>query len=277
MSGFDFGSDDADDPRADGGSAFDATADAADTAVSPAEPAPLDDPGSLGSPDADDPLASDGVADGERSSAGHADAGSGESAGVGTDLLYAGEAVEATLPVANGRLVATSHRVLAYAPDSGERATLRDVHLVNVEDVRRSSSGFDWLVRPIAYCVVGGLAMVLGGSLVSFDAMSTTMPEGAGATGVGGLLSMVGGVLSVLGFVDDFLRVVGALTLLVGAALMGVYAYTRGHEVVVEAEGEADTLRVDAGDAARDAVERFRADAGVETEDGGRLNRLVGR
>ncbi|MFC7071188.1 hypothetical protein [Halobaculum lipolyticum] len=261
MGGFDF-DDGADDHATDGGPAFAAAADAADTVVSPAEPAPLADPGSLGSDDAS------GGAD--RAAVDAVDA-------VDATLLYAGETPRATLPVANGHLVATSHRVLAHAPDSDGRATLRTVHRVNVEEVRLSATGVDWLVRPIAYCVIGGLAMVLGGSLVSFDAMSTTMPEGAGATGVGGLLSMVGGVLAVLGFVDDALRVVGALSLLVGAALMGVYAYTRGSEVVVETEGETPTLRVDAGDADDDAVERFRAEAGLENGDTGRLKRLVGR
>lgn len=259
MGGFDFDDDGADDPAAGGGSAFDTDADPAGTVVSPAEPAPLDDADSPGSDDA----------------SGGADRATVDA--VDATLLYAGETPRATLPVANGHLVATSHRVLAHAPDSDERATLRAVHRVNVEEVRLSATGFDWLVRPIAYSVLGGLAMVLGGSLVSFDAMSTTMPEGAGATGVGGLLSMVGVVLSVLGFVDDALRVVGALSLLVGAALMGVYAYTRGSEVVVETEGETDTLRVAAGDADDDAVERFRAAAALENEDAGRLKRLVGR
>ncbi|MFC7097946.1 hypothetical protein [Halobaculum marinum] len=269
MSGFDFERDDPDarDDPEPGPTETDTTADSgvsfaadADTVVSPAEPVPL--------PDDLDP-------DATRSSP--ASAGDGPGGPVDDTLLYAGEEPQADLSVADGRLVATSHRVLAYAPDDDERATLRDVHRVNVREVRLSSTGTDWLVRPIAYCVLGGLAMVLGGSMVSFDAMSTTMPEGAGATGVGGLLSMIGGVLSVLALVDDLLRVGGALTLLVGAALLGVYAYTRGREVVVKTEGEADTLRVDAGDADGDAVERFRAKAELERASGGRLKQLFRR
>ncbi|SHG48506.1 hypothetical protein [Halobaculum gomorrense] len=273
MGGFDFGGD-ADDDRdpttGDGGVAFGADgADDADTVVSPAEPSPLTDPGSLGSTD---------------DASGAAGRGGDARATSGTDsvesLLYAGEEVRASLPVADGRLVATSHRVLAFAPDADpdERATLRAVHRVNVTDVSPSSTATDWLVRPIAYAVGGGLAMVLGGSMVSLDSMRATTPEGAGAAGLGGLLSMVGSVLSVLSLVDDVLRVLGALSLLLGAALMGVYAATRGREVVVETEGEADTLRLDAAGVDDDAVDRFRADAEIGGErSSGRLARLFGR
>ncbi|QZP37183.1 hypothetical protein [Halobaculum magnesiiphilum] len=281
MGGFDFGgdADDDRDPPADDGVSFGADGtDGADTVVSPAEPSPLDDPGSLGS-------TRDSVSDRDRSGERPDDAG-----GDGTvptaesdpvePLLYAGEEVRASLPVADGRLVATSHRVLAHAPqaDPEKRATLRAVHRVNVTDVSPSSTATDWLVRPIAYTVIGGLAMVLGGSMVSLDSMSATTPDGAGATGVGGLLSMVDGVLSVLSLVDDALRVAGAVSLLLGVALMGVYAGTRGREVVVETEGEADTLRVDAGGVDDDAIERFRAEAGVGDErTSGTLQRLFGR
>ncbi|MFC6787487.1 hypothetical protein ACFQFH_16985 [Halobaculum halobium] len=288
MSGFDFEGDADDDrdrpadghdgsavePPTDGGSFG---ADGADTVVSPAEPSPLDDPDSLGSTDhvvsgGDGDVAS-GVAAGDRA------VGAPASDPVESHL-YAGEEVRADLPAADGRLVATSHRVLAYAPhaDPDERATLRGVHRVNVTAVSPSSTATDWLVRPIAYAVVGGLAMVLGGSTVSLDSMNAATPEGAGAAGLGGLLSMVGGVLSVLSLVDDALRVGGALVLLLGVALMGVYLATRGREVVVETEGDADTLRLDADGIDDGAIERFRTEAGVEEERStGTLARLLGR
>ncbi|UIP00538.1 hypothetical protein Hbl1158_04025 [Halobaculum sp. CBA1158] len=241
-----------------GGFDFDSAAADADTAVSPAEPEPLDDLDS------------------------HADAHAPTHDGVDARLdalLYAGEKRRASLPVATGHLVATDHRVLAYAPDANpdERATLRAVHRVNVTDVSLSSSGADWLVRPVAYAVLGGLAMVIAGSVVSFDSMSASMPDSAGATGVGGLLSMIGGVLSVLSLVDDLLRVVGALSLLVGAGLLGAYARSRGGEVAVETEGEADTLRVAAGDADSEALARFRADAGLADGDGKNTEHIAGR
>lgn len=236
MGGFDFGGD--------------TTADA-DTVVSPADPEPLSDLDSHTDT--------------------HASASDGADASVDA-MLYAGEEVRASLPIANGRLVATSHRLLAYAPDTDERATLRAVHRVNVTDVSVTPNGADWLVRPTAYAVIGGLAMVVGGSVVSFDAMGTEMPSSAGAAGIGGLLSMIGGLLSVLAMVDDALRVLGSLSLLVGVALMGVYLFTRGRDVVVETEGDADTLRVAAGDVDTEAVERFVADAGLDAgDDEGRL------
>jgi len=280
MGGFDF-EDDVDDRDGDrpddAGVQFGADdAGGADTVVSPAEPSPLDGPGSLGST-AD--VASGGAEGDDRPAAGDGAGGPPDSDPVEAHL-YAGEEVRAGLPVADGRLVATSHRVLAYAPDADpdERATLRAVQRVNVTDVSPSSTATDWLVRPIAYTVIGGLAMVLGGSMVSLDSMSATTPDSAGATGVGGLLSMIGGVLSVLSLVDDFLRVAGALSLLLGAALLGVYAATRGREVVVETEGEVDTLRLGAGDVDDDAVARFRAEVGVDDEpSSGALARLFGR
>jgi len=108
--------------------------------------------------------------------------------------------------------------------------------------------------------------------------MGASMPDSAGATGVGGLLSMIGGALSMLSVVDDALRVTGAFALLLGVALMGVYVATRGREIVVETEGEADTLRVPAGDVDDDAIERFRTAVGVDDERaGGTLRRLLGR
>ena len=235
MSGFEFG--DGDDEAAGDG----ADADAREVAAATAEP--LDD---LGSHTDAHPPASDG-------SEAFVDA-----------LLYAGEEERASVAVANGRLVATSHRLLAYAPDADERATLRSVHRVNVADVSPSSTAADRLIRPTAYALVGGLAMVAAGSLVPFDSMNAGTPGAAGATGIGGLLSTIGGLLSVLAVVDDALRVVGAVALLVGAALSGLYAYTRSNEVVVETEGEAETLRVDAGDADAAAVEEFRSEAGFD-------------
>lgn len=290
MSGFDFEDDvdNRDSDRPDGGAVqFGADdADGVDTVVSPAEPSPLENPGSLGSTD---DAASGGAESDDRPDADAVEgAVAGTAAGDGIDpatsrdqiepLLYAGEEVRAGLPVADGRLVATSHRVLAHTPAADERATLRAVQRVNVTDVSSSSTATDWLVRPIAYTVIGGLAMVLGGSMVSFDSMSASMPDSAGATGVGGLLSMIGGVLSVLSLVDDALRVAGALSLLLGAALLGVYAATRGREVVVETEGEADTLRLDAGGVDDDAIARFRGEVGIDDEpSSGALARLFGR
>ncbi|WP_277553755.1 hypothetical protein [Halobaculum limi] len=259
MAGFDFGGDTTDDTGPDAAAA-DAPPSApptADTVVSPADPEPLADHDSLADSHPSDSDAADGTDP-------HVDA-----------MLYAGEEACASLPIANGTLVATTHRLLAYAPDADERATLRSVHRVNVTDVSVTPNGHDWLVRPTAYAVIGGLAMVVGGSVVSFDAMNTEMPQSAGAAGIGGLLSMIGGLLSVLSMVDDALRVLGSLSLLVGVALMGLYLYTRGHDVVVETEGEADTLRVAAGDADSAEVERFVADAGLDDgDDEGDLFRL---
>ncbi|QZY00237.1 hypothetical protein [Halobaculum rubrum] len=294
MGGFDLGDDGDDDhdrPNDAGVQPGDDGAGDADTVVSPAEPSPLEDPDSLGS--TRESASGDGGDDGSGTPVATHDAASddatpGTAASDDADptpdtariepLLYAGEEVRASLPVADGRLVATTHRVLAHTPAADERATLRAVQRVNVTDVSPSSTATDWLVRPIAYTVVGGLAMVLGGSVVSFDSMGASMPDAAGATGVGGLLSMIGGVLSALSLVDDALRVAGALSLLLGAALLGVYAATRGREVVVDTEGDADTLRLDAGGVGDDAIARFRAEAGIDDESSnGTLTRLFGR
>ncbi|WP_348612374.1 hypothetical protein [Halobaculum rarum] len=299
MGGFDLGrdADDRDSDRPDGGVQFGVDdADGADTVVSPADPSPLDDPGCLGSTrdsasggDGGDGRPDDGTgagADAGTAAANGAVAGTAADEGVDATTgtarieshLYAGEEVGASLPVADGHLVVTTHRVIAHTPATDERATLRAVHRVNVTDVSPASTATDWLVRPIAYTVIGGLAMVLGGSMVSLDSMGASMPDSAGATGVGGLLSMIGGVLSVLSLVDDALRVAGALSLLLGAALLGVYAATRGREVVVETEGEADTLRLDAGGVDDDAIARFRAEVGVDDERAsGTLAGLFGR
>lgn len=177
-------------------------------------------------------------------------------------LLYAGEEPVATLPVADGLVVATSHRLLVYTPD-GDGPNLRVVEGPNVTGVGRDTTGDDRLRRPTALGVGGGLLATLAG--LSFDPENPleTTPTDTGGVGIEGLLSPIQGLLDVVTLVDDLLVAVGVLALLGG--LVGLAAYLVGREttVVVAVAGD-DDLRVAAGGTTAEELRSFASTAGVD-------------
>lgn len=179
-------------------------------------------------------------------------------------LLYAGEEPRAALPVADGYLVATTHRLLVYTP-RGDGVNLRVVERPNATAVSHDASGNEQLLEPIVYTIGGGLLLVVLGSVLNFGSMADAVPsmEGAGSVGVGSILAQIASVLSLVGLVDELMAVGGALALLVGTALTGVYLYTRRSEIVVRVAGESD-LRVSAGSTTERETEAFAEEAGVD-------------
>lgn len=179
-------------------------------------------------------------------------------------LLYAGEEPRAAVPVADGYLVATTHRLLVYTPrDDG--ANLEVVHGPNATAISHDASGNAQLLQPIVYTVGGGLLLVVLGTMLNVQGMSDAVPsmEGGGGVGVGSILAQIASLLSLVGLLDELMAVAGALALLVGTALTGAYLYTRRSEVVVRVAGESD-LRIAAGSTTERETEAFAEEAGVD-------------
>ncbi|WP_313691589.1 hypothetical protein [Halorarum halobium] len=174
-------------------------------------------------------------------------------------LLYDGETAEASVPLDDGRLVRTSHRLLLYTPETDGR-TLTVVQGPNVEDVSLSASGRGAYVSPALKSVLVGGVLLAAGSVVPVDGMAGAAPSsaGAGATGMGGTITLLGDVMGVIALLDDALRTLGALVLLGGVALLGLYLRSRKREVVVSVAGDED-LTLPAGGVTEADVARVAA------------------
>jgi hypothetical protein len=177
-------------------------------------------------------------------------------------LLYAGESARAAMRIEGGYLVATSHRLLAYTPES-DGANLRVVHRPNAEAVGHDASGNTRLLKPLAYSVGGGLLLVVLGATLSFESMAGVVPTVDAGLGVASVLSQIASVLALVALVDELMSLLGALALIVGVALTGTYLYTRQSEVVVTVAG-SENLRLSAGTATEANAESFAAEAGVD-------------
>ncbi len=164
------------------------------------------------------------------------------------DLLYAGEHVSETVGLPAGRLVVTTHRVLAFTPDD-EGANFRAVDRPNVEGVRLSADGsrryLRWTLRPL---LLGALLVVAGTQLDLGDPLAGVDTSGAGATGAGGILSSVSSFTSLLAMLDDIMIVLGAVCLLAVALLLGAYLYSRERRLVVAVAGDDDVSVPVSGD-----------------------------
>ena len=172
-------------------------------------------------------------------------------AGSVEDLLYDGESVRERVELADGnRVVVTSHRLLAFTPDS-DGENYRGVDLPNVADVRAGHEGEDNLLGQGArLSVYGGVLLAVGvfvdfGSFVPTDAFAGA---GAGQLGMGGLLSILQRFLSLIARIDEFARMIGALLVLFAVFVFAVYLLTRDRVLEVSVAGDADPIRVPADD-----------------------------
>ncbi len=175
------------------------------------------------------------------------------------ELLYDGESIEETVEMDRARVVVTSHRVLAFAPDL-EGATFRQVDRPNVTGVdtdTQSAAGL--LEHTIKFGVVGAV-LIVAGSLLDFGAIvgdvDLTGGQAAGQVGVGGVLGPLQTVLGVLRNLDEYIQLVGALAVLLAVILSSVYWYLRDSTLVIEVDGDED-IHVPRPEDAAGAVERL--------------------
>lgn len=173
-------------------------------------------------------------------------------------LTYTGEEPTATLPVRDGVLVATTHRLLVYTPD-GDGVVLQTVAAPNVTGVGHTTGGNRrWRPALVAFAV--GVAGLLVGQTLSVEPPSVAAAD---SPAVGGGLDAVTAVVGLVGLLDELATVVGVAALLVAAGLLASYGTSRDSQVVVRVAGD-DPLRVSAGETDPAAVRSFASSVGVD-------------
>jgi hypothetical protein len=173
-------------------------------------------------------------------------------------LTYAGEEPTATLPVRDGVVVATTHRLLVYTP-RGDGVVLQTVAAPNVVGLGYTATGNGrW--RPALVAFAAGVAGLLAGQTVSIEPPSVATAD---SPAVGGGLETVTAVIGLVGLVDELLTAVGAVALLVAVGLLASDTASRDPRVVVRVAGD-DPLTVPAGETDAGRVESFAASVGVD-------------
>ena len=198
-------------------------------------------------------------------------------AGSVEDLLYESERVRNEVDLEAGRVVVTTHRLLAFTPDD-EGTNFRDVDLPNVTSVAGGHRGESTLVaQGLRFLLYGGVLLAVG-VFVDFSAFVPTDAFGAnaGATGrigLGGFVSIMNRFIGLIASLDRIARVLGAVLLLFSTFVFGVYLLTRDRVLVVEVAGDEDVQVPASGEEVDDAVtalERvlFESDDGRDADDG---------
>jgi len=189
------------------------------------------------------------------------------------DLLYDGEDVDTEVEVGEGAVVVTSHRVLAFTPES-DGANYDYVDRPNVAGVERTARGtVAYLFHAVRALLVGGV-LLAAGQLVSLDDMVGGVDlgtTGGAGMGLGSFLSMMQTLLDVLAMLDEIMTAGGAVALLLATLLLGAYAWSREDLLVVEVAGDDDLelpADEDGDDPVADRLERaVRPDDGSEDGD----------
>jgi hypothetical protein len=172
-------------------------------------------------------------------------------------LLYEGETVEDHVEWETASVVVTSHRVLAFTPET-EGPNFSQVDWPNVDGVKTSAqSEVGLLRRGVRYGVMGAVLVVTGQTIDFRSIVGDTSVGGAAVDqmGIGGIMSLVDSLLALMRRLDDVMQILGALALLVAAVLVGVYWYTREPTLAIEVAGGED-IHVPRAD--EDATERLR-------------------
>ena len=176
------------------------------------------------------------------------------------ELLYDGESVVERVTVDTGGVVVTTHRVLAFTPER-EGANFDTVDRPNVTGVTASQSGEWGFLQQAIKAIVVGVVLLAAGQTVSFDSLvaGVTIDSSAAQVGMGGMLGMLSSFLQLMAQLDELMTMFGALALAFGALVLGVYLWTREHELVVGVAGDAEDLRLSAPEDADDVARRLEA------------------
>ncbi|GKZ15172.1 hypothetical protein [Haladaptatus sp. T7] len=183
------------------------------------------------------------------------------------DMLFAGEEIEEEIELEGARIAVTSHRLLAFMPEGGERRFDHEDR-PNVLDARVQAAGkpdyLSWSVRSFVY----GLLLVGCGYLLNSSGLLTNL-DGTTPTEGGvilGLQQMVGMMVSAFTLLTSVLLPVGGVLLLAAAVFGALYVTTRSEELIIERAGR-DPIRVPVnGDEAKDAARRIRAAVGTSSK-----------
>ena len=180
------------------------------------------------------------------------------------EMLFAGEDIEEEVALDGARIAVTSHRILAFMPEGGDRrfdhADRPNVLDASVQTAGRNSY-LSWMLKSVLYGVItlgGGYVIHSSGILSQLD--GTKAPKNRAVSGVNAMVELMSNLFV---FLADALVFVGAFLLLVGAALGWVYYTSRSEELVIERAGR-DPIRVPVGGERAESVARtIRASVGT--------------
>ena len=156
--------------------------------------------------------------------------------------LFAGETARERVDVGRGWVVATSHRLLVFDPDSSGKRFVT-VDRPNVVDVGMRGRGH---TQVRSYALRAGLyaAVLLVGGLAArslgVQSLFAASPDVGNTPGVGGLVSLLSLVGTLVGLLVDLLFFGGLALALVALGLGGWYLRGRQPTLVVERAGEDD-------------------------------------
>lgn len=170
-------------------------------------------------------------------------------------ILHAGEDVQRRIENDSATLVVTSHRLLVVTPE-GPGANLRAIQRPNVDGVSWDRRGTGWLLTGGMKALVLGGVGLLGSFVVDFDTLFGGVdPQGLGAVGAGGLISLIQGLVTVVSMLDVVLFGAGAALIVIGIGAVAGYWLTRESVLVVSVAGNDDvhleTTQFRPGDADR--------------------------
>lgn len=155
-------------------------------------------------------------------------------------LLYDGESVVETVDCEAGRIVVSSHRLLALTPE-GDGPNVRTVERPNVESVTATKRGGE---RAAGICVRAGIVGVVAVAVAPFTAIEVPAVSSDAAVDLGALSALFG----LLGRIDEALRLLGVAALLV-ALLAGMWLLVAREAAVRVSVAGGDDLLVGSEDA----------------------------
>jgi len=160
------------------------------------------------------------------------------------ELLYDGETVRETVPVGDGEVYVTTHRLLAFRGEDAGGANFRGVDRPNVDGVAASAeSDRGALASAVAWGGLGA-ALAAGGVVVEvadFFATPEALEQGAVA-GAGGVVSLLRSAFDALALVDEGVAVLGGVLLAVAAWYAARYWRSRERVVTVAVAGDGDVV-----------------------------------
>jgi len=158
------------------------------------------------------------------------------------ELLYEGESIRESVDVGSSRVVVTSHRVLAFTPETaGENFT--GTERPNVDGVSLGARTDDNLLRRALQFGVGGGLLAVVGYFVDFGSTFGDLnlnSEAAGRVGAGQLIGVAQTLIDIMALLDFLLLLSGGVLLFLTALLIGVYWFRREPTLVISIAGGGD-------------------------------------
>jgi hypothetical protein len=175
------------------------------------------------------------------------------------DLLYSGESVVESVDFESASVVVTSHRVLAFDPES-DGATFQQVDRPNVEGVSSGVQSDGGLLERGVRTLLVGVVLVGAGLVVDFGSLVGDVDLGGQSTqelGMGGIMGTLQRLLGLISQLDYLMRIFGVLALFLGVVFLGVYWLTRDRTLVIEVAGGDDIHVPRPSENASDYAERL--------------------